>query len=276
MSGMGAIPVNSMNTLDATAGAGCVLNEAKRDLENRVLTLHGCYFDIVTEVMLPWMTTEQASSQEQVMESAKGAESMLHFVGVGAGAGLGEDFLWRTLAAGKDVMSDNSIEVTRRLQHNRENDREPLTNREISLLAVGCGIDAEQFVPDGWTVQSWIQRRWLLMYYSQDRTLFKTSEGKRGLCYHVVQPGDVVTLLWGIKTLIVLRKRHEGGFISESMRTWTISFMENFFIQTLRRWFSTSTDGDNAIFRHWLRHKVRNRASFALLKSNCWQSHICY
>lgn len=72
---------------------------------------------------------------------------MLHFVGEGVVEGL-EDFLWRTLAARKDVKSDNSMEVTRRLQHNRDNHTEALTHREISLLAARCGMDAVEFVPD--------------------------------------------------------------------------------------------------------------------------------
>ncbi|KAH7240310.1 uncharacterized protein BKA55DRAFT_577304 [Fusarium redolens] len=45
-----------------------------------------------------------------------------------------------------------------------------------------------------------------------NRTLFKTTNGMFGMGYRVVKPGDVVTLLWGVKALVILRPGVGGGF----------------------------------------------------------------
>lgn len=216
MNGIGANPINSMDISDATAGT-ISLDNTSDDLENLVLTMNGCVLDVVTEVMEPWKTTNNAPPTVEDRETPAWAESVLTFMGTSAAdiKNSAAMHLWRPLTCDFN-MKEDSIDRVRCLMHRRDVHSDPLTDHEISLLLLRISDEDRATITKEQINEVWALERWFLMRNLENRTLCKTATGMLRRCHHVVKAGDLVTLLWGIKTPIILRKRQGYIFRGDS------------------------------------------------------------
>lgn len=184
----------------------------------------GCRVALVTEVTEP-PQLYQHDERTAYMPESKVQEwlpSIRDFVQLGPESGTGEDYVWRTV----QILQTYSPEIRRREALEEVNILFRKTWRGVPILAksltptqieyvercfwVGNGDKEEntQEQLDLFAVRLPAQAATA----SRNRTMFKTNKLMLGLGHVAVQPGDVVTLLWGEKAPFVLRPRAAGGF----------------------------------------------------------------
>ncbi|KAF7554911.1 hypothetical protein G7Z17_g2535 [Cylindrodendrum hubeiense] len=190
-----------------------------------VLSRLGCRVDVVTEVMQapPKLANDELNSYAPSYLS-----STLEFAGLGPESGPGEDFVWRTLIGrgfgeinGKSCrlyewISGDIALLVRMIMRQEQLDPDHLTPNQVDFINEGP-LSLGWTRPDLKTPQEQltnIVEEWpsTILYHNESRTLFKTIKGMFGRGHVVIRPGDLVTLLWGVKVPIVLRPRNEGGF----------------------------------------------------------------
>ncbi|GKT80351.1 heterokaryon incompatibility protein [Colletotrichum tofieldiae] len=191
--------------------------------------LSGCLIDEVTEVMeAPLWHQYSPYIASQLEDPDAWARSVIVFTRLDPGCGgPDDDRVWRTLTAGEcDMPHDSRFlpyrdELSRlrpRMMRVQRVDAATLTTEEAafvrkqghgemergSLMRVPVDDEELDVFATDW--------RRSIGSVSRDRALFKTAQGMLGLGHDVVKVGDAVTLIWGARTPIVLRKRPEGGY----------------------------------------------------------------
>ncbi|GKT45365.1 heterokaryon incompatibility protein 6, OR allele [Colletotrichum spaethianum] len=191
--------------------------------------LSGCWIDEVTEVMEAPVWLQYSHYEASQLEDPDAwARSVIAFTGLNPKYGGPEDdHVWRTLTCGEcDLPHDSRSrpfkdELNRlrpRMMRVQRVDAATLTTEEAAFVrqyfnggiekgsAVRVPVDDEEL--------DVFATRWRRSIGSRtrNRVLFKTAQGMLGLGHDVVKVGDVVTLIWGTRSPIVLRKRSEGGF----------------------------------------------------------------
>lgn len=200
------------------------------------IRMYGCRVDVITEVMQPprWISDGEWSL-DRVADPAAYLAGVLDFTNLGPVSSPGEDHVWRTITMDPFAMMvlendwnhpfdlDEDIAWLIRKMARREPIQVGLLTSELKRYvhdyAYGCNLDAAyagdcslerllQCVTELW--QGNIDGR-----VNRGRTLFKTAKSMLGHGHTVIQPGDVVTLMGGVESPIILRPRDEqsgGGF----------------------------------------------------------------
>ncbi|KAL6399923.1 Heterokaryon incompatibility protein 6, OR allele [Ilyonectria robusta] len=203
----------------------------------------GCIADVVTEV-LPMMQWEPGSAYNYEAHLA----SILDFANLGTSSSPEEDYVWRTIVMDRfaeyfdvpqdsDISSEEIAGLARVIVRREPIDAELLTPKQrqhIDYVADKWGFEADtseqrlQLVVKNW-------EGGILSWFSRGRALFKTVKGMFGLGHVVVQPGDLVALLWGLGSPVVLRPRNEscGGGFTYVGDAYVDGIMYGEFLQTL-------------------------------------------
>ncbi|KAF5013373.1 hypothetical protein FDECE_620 [Fusarium decemcellulare] len=222
----------------------------------RVLRQRGYCVDVVTEVMAAPQEPQKDGTGASGGETAKSwLSAILEFTHLGSEPSAGEDYIWRTLlvtrwrgifrapitegsnGTDRPYMNEGSKAMVREFMRRRHVDAEHLTPEQVdfvkrlrSPLHTSPDLD---ILPNlvryaGKRLQE--QKIHLL----RNRTVFKTAKGMFGLGYRVIQPGDVVTLLWGIGSPVILRRRSDsdGGGFTYLGDAYVDGIMDGEFLQT--------------------------------------------
>ncbi|KAF5005238.1 hypothetical protein FDECE_8296 [Fusarium decemcellulare] len=194
-----------------------------------VLYRFGCRVDVITEVMHPpeWIQ-KRRYSPSVINDADNWFRSIAAFTKLGSESGPGEDYIWRTVMAlesdrnftapGEECvcLNENTRGLSRKIMRVQHVDAESLTDQEDKYIRNGplymdFGSSSEALNDQQVSLFA-SKRRWYLGTHNRNRTLFKTSKGMLGLGHVGIETGDIVTLIWGVCSPIILRQRPGGGF----------------------------------------------------------------
>ncbi|KAL7897449.1 heterokaryon incompatibility domain-containing protein [Trichoderma sp. SZMC 28014] len=204
-------------------------------------TIHraGCRVDIITDILQPY-----EFRQTNMEEKQEWLSRIMAFFGLGQVTGPGEDCIWRTILSQEyyneinPSISEEIAMLVRMAMRGHDIDVKLLT------LAQGEFVDklghpfferenlvahVDRFVYATNEIQM-LQKKGVRLRH----TLFKTLKGMTGLGFFAIKPGDVVTLLWGLKSPIILRPQKDGaldGFTYEG-GAYVDQIMHGEFLQT--------------------------------------------
>lgn len=232
----------------ATAGTWPPIPETRCSEEDdrlRRIRRPGCIADIVTEV-LPMMQWEPGSAYNYEAHLA----SIVDFANLGPSSSPEEDYVWRTVVMNRlaeyfdvpqdsDISSEEIAGLARMIVRQESIDAGLLTSKQrqhIDYVADKWGFEADTSEQRlRLVIESW--EGGILSRFSRGRALFKTVKGMFGLGHVVVRAGDVVALLWGLGSPVVLRPRNEscGGGFTYVGDAYVDGIMYGEFLQTLPR-----------------------------------------
>ncbi|KAF4414958.1 heterokaryon incompatibility [Fusarium acutatum] len=157
-----------------------------------ILHRFGCRVDEITNVMDPpeWVQTTPYEPSG-LKDPDNWFRSIAAFTGLGSESSPGEDYIWRT------ITRNTSPELTR------------IPPQERTSIIEGTYQEIE-FIHHGPLYNNFGSNSGVLN--DQNRTLFKTSKGMLGLGHLGIEVGDIVSLIWGVSSPIILRLRRDGGF----------------------------------------------------------------
>ncbi|KAM0475481.1 hypothetical protein ACHAP7_007380 [Fusarium lateritium] len=196
-----------------------------------VLRRFGCRVDEITNVMHPpeWVQTTPYEPS-WLADPDNWFRSIATFTGLGSESGPGEDYIWRTIMYNTPLqlsltrippqerasIVEGTGTLRRKIMRLQDVDAASLTNKEIEFIHHGplyndFGSNSGALNDQQVTcfASHW---REVLSRVNRNRTLFKTSKGMLGLGHVGIEVGDIVSLIWGVSSPIVLRQRHYGGF----------------------------------------------------------------
>ncbi|KAF4995280.1 hypothetical protein FGRMN_5245 [Fusarium graminum] len=193
-----------------------------------VLHCFGCQVDEITDVMHPPEWVQTTPYEPSWLEDPDDwFRSIATFTGLGSESGPGEDYIWRTIThytppaltrippQDRTSIIKGTRTLRRKIMRLQDVDAKSLTDQEIKFIYHGplynnfghnSGVLDEEQVT--WFAINWRQS---LSCQNRNRTLFKTSKGMLGLGHVGVEVGDIVSLIWGVSSPIVLRQRRSGG-----------------------------------------------------------------
>jgi hypothetical protein len=140
---------------------------------------------------------------------------------LGTEIGPGEDYIWRVLLAPhwyrriNASMRKDIATLVRQIMRRSPIDTDKLTSEQTNFIHDLRDFWNKPPEIDDVSAQLANARKRLQEHerlFNYHRTLFKTPKTMLGLGYKMVRPGDLVTLLWGVKSPIILRPREGGGF----------------------------------------------------------------
>ncbi|UPK95513.1 hypothetical protein LCI18_006448 [Fusarium solani-melongenae] len=221
--GIAEDPINMSTQFDATQGVPVPpVTRTSTDDSFGILRRHGCQVDIITEVMQPHKQTgETDPAAIDLANSESRLESICDFMNLGTEMGPGEDYIWRVLQAPlwyrriNASMSKDTATLVRKIMRRSFIDADKLTSEQTTFIHDLRDFWNKPPEVDDISAQLANARKRLQeheSFFNDHRTLFKTLKHMLGLGYKMVQPGDLVTLLWGVKSPIILRPRDGGGF----------------------------------------------------------------
>ncbi|KAI5461794.1 heterokaryon incompatibility protein-domain-containing protein [Mariannaea sp. PMI_226] len=191
----------------------------------RVLRQRGCRVGVITEVMVPPKEAGEDGSDASTGDIAESWLSVtMEFAQLGCEPSPGEDYVWRTLLATRwrgvihASMKEASKTLVRDFMRRRHVDADFLTLEQIEFVKrLRSPLDRSQDLETLSGLVRYAGKRLQehKIHHHGQRTLFKTTKGMFGLGYRTVQPGDVVTLLLGLGSPVILRPCSEsdgGGF----------------------------------------------------------------
>jgi hypothetical protein len=139
-------------------------------------------------------------------------------------SGPGEDYVWRTIMRERYGWSDRPLKyeanpvddekafIIRKVMRQEPIELDALTETQSDYIQNGIvkrdyNQTFEQRIE--YIMKEWPER---IRRVCHGRTLFRTAEGRVGLGHVAIRAGDVVTLLWGVRSPIILRPRdHQDG-----------------------------------------------------------------
>ncbi|KAK3321917.1 heterokaryon incompatibility protein-domain-containing protein [Apodospora peruviana] len=206
------------------AAAGTLLQPDNLD-ENPedvlLLRCSGCRVDVITEVMTPaeWTVTEWPADS-RIRNENEWLASIFKFVGLGTESGPGEEYVWRTITAmdpGRRFgplwwNNEQQSALVRKIMRGVHIDAANLTEDEAEFYWLGPYSDYLEKVDKLEDRVEIVARDWKKRLPCRSRTFFKTVKGMFGLGHESVRAGDVVVLLWGVPTPMVLRPSDGSGF----------------------------------------------------------------
>lgn len=231
--GIKVYAINHTRNFEATAGIPAPTPHPlhKQDDPLELLRRRGCRVDTITEVMDPpeWIGYDEWSATVIVNVKAW-LESILAFTGLGAESGPAEDYIWRTVQNGAlDPRKQARLQPSGPLQPSAPEDiaylvrrifrDEPIDTDQLNEEQQECirsGIyDLGLLEPDLTRLDE--QLAYVRKGVPNDagscmrrRTLFKTNKSMLGVGHVAVRAGDVLTLLAGVRSPIVLRPQTAG------------------------------------------------------------------
>ncbi|EXF81291.1 hypothetical protein CFIO01_07811 [Colletotrichum fioriniae PJ7] len=200
----------------------------KQDGRTSILQ-EGCYVDKVTQVMAaPKWEQADVYTALQLKRPDDWFFSIIEFANIGPEPNPEEDHILRTLRhADYRKITDNGYyaitpEVTdlwRRIMRVQSLDAATLTTEETELVVTytrsrrhPSRSDEHSGVSDEDLSKFAQDARRFLGALNRNRTLFKTAKGRVGLGHVGVEVDDVVTLVLGASSPIILKERTEGHF----------------------------------------------------------------
>lgn len=221
-------PINYRGNFDATARAPAPprpSNVSEDDIISGLLRRPGCRVDVITEVMQPPQWKKSSEWMASYIVDVDGwLASIREFAKLGRESGPGEDYVWRTIM--RDLydgysrpnkfeakpMDNEKAALVRKLLRRMPIDLETLTEAQREYIS--HGIFSPRYMQSEILEKQleFMVAHWPETIGSVDRgrTLFKTTKGMFGLGHVAIRPGDVVSLLWGVGSPIVLRPRNDG------------------------------------------------------------------
>ncbi|CAG9952969.1 unnamed protein product [Clonostachys rosea f. rosea IK726] len=186
-----------------------------------ILCKTGCRVDVITDVMEPpeWIQFDRYSAS-QIRDADTWVQQIARFVGLGPESGPGEDYIWRTANSRSThrVKPDEDIrELVRKFMRQESIDARSLTKKQVQFIYEDFGRRSFDWAPPAGPSDDELERiarewRRNAGTCSRNRTFFKTAKEMFGLGHLGVEIGDIVTLIWGVRSPIVLRQRADGGF----------------------------------------------------------------
>ena len=222
-------PINYFRAFNATAKISTPPRprNCNEDDIRGLLRCPGCYVDIVTDVMQPpqWKKRDNWTSS-RIVDVEAWLISIRDFAKLGPDPSPEEDYVWRT------IMLDRYDGITRpnRFQAKPIDDEKAFIIRKIMrrmpIVAESLTEAQRHYICFELSSLSHFETldqkleyivEWLKLIGSVDRgrTLFKTNKGMFGLGHEAIQREDIVCLLWGMRSPIILRPRADeagGGF----------------------------------------------------------------
>ncbi|KAL0930531.1 heterokaryon incompatibility protein [Colletotrichum truncatum] len=185
-----------------------------------VLRRWGCIVDEITEIMEPPEDFKKNNRRLPINSMETWRRRIIDFVGLGMTPSSSEDYVWRTATNGyhhlgrsiygRDI-SDGVPHFIRLIMRGEAIDMSSLTVAARNFLH--CWIFPDNKELDNETAANHAGRFLRdVAAGAKGRTLFKTLKGMLGLGHVDVQVGDVVTLIWGVNSPIILRQREQLGF----------------------------------------------------------------
>ncbi|KAJ3536991.1 hypothetical protein NM208_g6495 [Fusarium decemcellulare] len=229
MWGVKTYRINYSGTYKATGRSRGQVAALSVEGPDNILHRFGCRVDVITEVMHPpeWILADPYSASI-INDADNWFRSIAAFTKLGPESGPEEDYIWRTVmslesnrtlsATGKERVSlnEDTRALNRKIMRMQHVDAESLTDQEVKYIRNGplyMDFGSSSQALNDEQVSSFVrQRRWYLGTQNRNRTLFKTSEGMLGLGHVGIETGDIVTLIWGVCSPIILRQRPDGGF----------------------------------------------------------------
>ncbi|KAL9622166.1 MAG: hypothetical protein Q9160_003509 [Pyrenula sp. 1 TL-2023] len=233
--GLGTYPINHYGEFDATPETDKSDNGTDSISDNLlVLPRAGCRVDVISDVMSSGKWHKHSEWSISFMKDADSWLSLvLDFAGLGPKAGAEEDCVWRTILLDWHRALSGTFRGSPHLLHGdvkhlirqilrRENiDAATLTENQADFIRNGpiryFPKEDPQFKDFSEQI-TWFTNAWKhnIGTVNRGRTLFKTANGMFGLGHITIKPGDIVTLLWDVKSPIILRPRNGpddgGGF----------------------------------------------------------------
>ncbi|KAL6907332.1 heterokaryon incompatibility protein domain-containing protein [Trichoderma evansii] len=213
--------MNRNEFFDATSNISIpILPHSKNDDSLGILRRAGCRVDIITEALEPY---QQPLMKEDTQNREDWLLGVMAFLGLGPVGGPGEDYMWRTLLSQgwydkiNPFINEDVATLVRMIMRGQDIDvktlkpiqREFLDKLEyphVKQRNLAARLDQLEYATQ------MIQLLQMRGYYiTRRRTLFKTMKGMLGLGHLPIKPGDVVTLLWGLPSPIILRPRNDSG-----------------------------------------------------------------
>lgn len=196
----------------------------------RALRRWGYVVDEVTEVFEPPEWSDKGRhGVVRPKEAVEWARSVVNFIGLGPESGPGEDYVWRTALCGYEFLQP-CWNIYRRAATKEV----PIVLRRIMRMepvdTMGLSVEGARFIRSkgvggggdlgnteepltGEEINNLVPSiRMMVARRTKPRTLFKTAKGMLGLGHTGIKPGDVVTLILGVSSPIILRQRDKGGF----------------------------------------------------------------
>ncbi|KAK7222623.1 hypothetical protein V2G26_010626 [Clonostachys chloroleuca] len=168
-----------------------------------ILRKAGCRVDVVTEVMEPpeWIQFNRYSAS-QIRDADAWVQQIARFVDLGPESGSGEDYIWRTAntKSTRRIKPDEAIrELVRKFMRQESIDAGSLTKEQVQFLYEDFGQRSFDWTP-------------LQVPVTMKSDVLHTAKGMFGLGHLEVEAFDILTLIWGVRSPIVLRQRADGGF----------------------------------------------------------------
>lgn len=234
--GLGTYPINHYRVFDATPDTDALDTGTDSVSDNNILILPytGCRVDVISEVMPP---PEWHKHDEWSVSFIKDADSWLSsvfdFANLGPDPSPAEDHVWRTVLLDwrralspsfrrpPYLLQEDVKHLIRLILRRQHIDAGTMTENQAEFVRNGPirhfpredpqFADLNDYVT--WFTDAWKEN---IGTVTRNRTLFKTANGMFGLGHVTIKPGDIVTLLWGVKSPIILRPKNGhvdgGGF----------------------------------------------------------------
>ncbi|KAK7409673.1 hypothetical protein QQX98_008116 [Neonectria punicea] len=192
-------------------------NDDKIDLLRRA----GCRVDVVIEVMRPprWIQINKYTASA-VADTETWLASIVEFAKLGPNSGPGEDYVWKTVMRDElnrshdryeqGPVDEDGLSLIRSIMRRETVDAQLLTRSQREFIQARMLPWSDADTLDDKLVEFERDFVYEAGARSRERTLFKTVKGMFGLGHVAVREGDVVTLLWGLESPIILRPRSEG------------------------------------------------------------------
>ncbi|KAF7534505.1 hypothetical protein G7054_g6170 [Neopestalotiopsis clavispora] len=230
--GLKTYPINLNSNFSATRGIGTPKDGD--DPRSPVLRRHGCYVDVITEVMQPPKLIQSNKYIPSGIKDINGwLNSIIEFTKLGPESGPGEDYIWRTVMKGRHndkqrtywyknpSIKNDILRFLREVMRQHHINADSLTAEVAQYVCEGI-LYFQDYSPQSKSLEtrlSYIMHAWprSIAMSGRGRTLFKTTKDMLGLGHVAIQPGDHVTLLWGQAAPIILRPRN-GHDASDGFR----------------------------------------------------------
>lgn len=250
--GVGIYPINYPQVFNAVRGVPPPLPAVIDSEDNRMGLLRrlGCQVDVITEVMPPaqWRKFDEWSPLTIVDEKGW-LKSIIKFTQLGPDSGPAEDYIWRTIMVDRydganrpnkrepEPMSEELLFLVRRVMRQEHIDTQILSEKQKEFIRKKYEVPYTWWGIDSLEDQiKFIEARWPQTIGNVDRgrTLFKTTKNMLGLGHVAIQAGDIVTLLWGVKSPIILRPRDvsNGGGYTHAGDAYVDGIMDGEFLRT--------------------------------------------
>ncbi|KAK0664541.1 heterokaryon incompatibility protein-domain-containing protein [Cercophora samala] len=216
--GITLLPIGRIGDFNACGSRPAVIELSTGIWENdRVLRLSGYEVDEIQDVM------ERPAWEVPALHQTEYFRLIAKFTDLGTRSRTEEEQIWRTVAciSGRRIRMDlegnqfplireGAPDIWRKMMRGKRIRVNSLTPRERDILAGGRFRSRKEknkvFAGKNVAFLTSVERS-IALFAHKDRKLFKTKKGMLGLGREGVEKGDLVTILWGNTTPIVLQRR---------------------------------------------------------------------